>query len=70
MFLQVVARMTYLGLFQSGIQTRLEVSKVTEDALLELLHVSDGSPKGFESKDQGANDVCSSDMICARPEDA
>lgn len=60
-----VARIMYLGFFQSGIYTWFEISKVTEDALFELLHVSDGSPKGLESKDQSANDVCSSDMIGA-----
>lgn len=61
----VVARIMYLGFFQSGIHTRFEVSKVTENALLELLHVSDGSPEGLESEDQSANDVCSGDMIGA-----
>ena len=63
-------RITYLGLFQSGIHTRLKVAKVTEDALFKFFHVSDGSPEGFESEDQSTNNVGTSDMKDTRPEDA
>lgn len=66
----VVARITYLGLFQSSIYTGFEVAKVTEDALFKLFHVSDGSTKSLESEDQSADDVGSSDMIDTGPEDA
>lgn len=39
-----------LGLFERSISTRLEVSQVREDALLELLRVLDRPTKGLEAE--------------------
>lgn len=70
MVLGAMAGMTYLGLFQGGVDARFEVAEVAKDTFLELFHVSDRSPKGFEAKDQGADNVRPGDVVDARPEDA
>ena len=49
---------------------RLEVTKVTEDALLKLLYVAHGAAKDFEPEDEGADDVGSGDVVKPGPEDA
>jgi len=67
-----VTRITYIGPFQGGIYTGLEVAKAAEDAIfnLKLFRVLRGLPKGLKPEGQGPDDISSSDMIDALPEDA
>jgi len=76
---------THLWFLEGGIDTWLEVSKITKHTLFEFFHVSDGSSEGLdmgewgcrekkkdtdlESEDEGSDDICASDMIEAIPQD-
>lgn len=51
-----------LGLFEGGIGAGLEVTKVREDALLELLRVLHRTSECLESKGEAADDVGARDM--------
>lgn len=51
-----------LGLFEGGIGAGLEVTKVREDALLELLRVLHRPSECLESKGEAADNVGAGDM--------
>ena len=51
-----------LWLFERGIGARLQVAKIGEDALFELLRVLDRSAKGLEAERQTSDDVCAGNV--------
>ena len=57
----------YLGLLEAGVDARLEIAEIAEDALLELFHILDGATKGLEAEDEGTDDVSAGDMIESAP---
>ena len=61
---------THLGLLETRIDARLEVTEITEHALLELLHVAHGAAERFEAEDESADNVRAGDVVEAAPEDA
>jgi hypothetical protein len=61
---------SYLGLFQTGVNAGLEVTEITEDTLFKLFHVFDWTAKGLKAEDEGTDDVSARDVIEATPEDA
>lgn len=63
-----VVGLTYLGFFQGSVDARLEVSKIRENALLELLHVLYRTSERFEPEDQRAYDIRASNVIETTPE--
>jgi hypothetical protein len=58
----------YLGLFEARIDTRLKISQVREDTLLELFDVLDRATKGGKAEDQGADDVGTGNVIQSFPQ--
>ena len=61
-------RKTHLGLFETSVNTRFQIPKITENALFELLHIPDGPAKGLESENEGTDDIGACDVIEAVPE--
>jgi hypothetical protein len=59
-----------LGLLQRSISSRLEVSQVREDTLLELLRVLDRSAESLESEGQASNNICTRNVEEVVPENA
>ena len=59
-----------LRLFQGRIGTRLEISQVRENTLLELLGVFDGASEGLESKREASNNIGAGDMEEVVPQHA
>jgi hypothetical protein len=43
----LISEITNLWLFETGINTRLEVSEITKNTLLEFLHVPDRTTKSL-----------------------
>ena len=60
---------SHLRFLEASIGTRFEVSEVTEDTLLELLHVPNRAPKSFKPEDECSDDIRASDVVKAAPED-
>jgi hypothetical protein len=58
-----------LWFFQGCVNTRLEISKVAEDALFEFFHILDGTTEGLKPEYEGTDDICARDMIEPVPED-
>jgi hypothetical protein len=59
----------YLWFLQTSIDAGFEIAKITEDTLLKLFHILDGSAKGLETEDESADDVCAGDVVETAPED-
>jgi len=58
----------YFGLFETSVNTRFQIPKITEDAFFEFLHIPDGSAKSLKSEDKSADDIGACDVIEAVPE--
>ncbi len=60
--------LTHLGLFETCVNAGLEISQVAEDTLLKFLHIPHGATKRLKAKDEGTDNVCTSNVVVALPQ--